>query len=552
MLELSLPKRERDAEPSPATPRVQGLQADVVVIGAGVTGLTAALALKRASKRVVVLDAGTQQTGESSRTTAHLTEVLDMRLATLLARLGRDDARLLIEGQRQAIDQIEGWVGQLGVGCGFQRLPGYLYAARDDKAQQQVLEAEAKAALELGYGDIRAREIPASFPIAGALRFDNQAQLRPRPYLAALESQIIGNGSLVVRGVRAQSIEDAPAGNPCRISTTGGELLADRVIVATHVPWGDEAGVHGKLTAYRTYVIAAPTDRPLGALLWDLATPYHYARTVRVADRDYLVVGGGDHLVGQVIDTDAIFRKLSAFARGQFGPLEVSHRWSGQIVESTDGLPLVGPRARGSKILIATGLSGNGFTSGTLAGLVLADAVRGRENTWARLLTPDRPPSLAALGRRVGRNLAAAKRRLGRRTKNQPRRIEDLPPGAAMVARRNRESIAVYRQPGGPLLALPAACSRRDGQLRWNSAEKSWDCPSCGSRFTLSGEILNGPAAVALPPRPLDEAPGAAVSAIAGPTGPRAGRAPAYPRPAPPRPAAAHAFRARGVDSGPK
>ena len=552
MLELSLPKRDRNAEASPLTPRVQGLEADVVVIGAGVTGLTAALALKRASKRVVVLDAGTQQTGESSRTTAHLTEVLDMGLATLLARLGRDDARLLIEGQRQAIDQIEGWVGQLGVSCGFQRLPGYLYAARDDKAQQQVLEAESRAALELGYGDIRTQEIPASFPITGALRFDNQAQLRPRPYLAALESQIIGNGSLVVRGVRAQSIEDAPAGNPCRISTTGGELFADRVIVATHVPWGDEAGVHGKLTAYRTYAIAAPTDRPLGALLWDLATPYHYARTVRIGDRDYLVVGGGDHLVGQVIDTDAILRKLSAYARDQFGALDVTHRWSGQIIETTDGLPLVGPRARGSRILIATGLSGNGFTTGTLAGLVLADAVRGRENTWARLLAPDRPPSLAALGRRVGRNLAAAKRRLRRRTKNEPRRIEDLPPDAAMVTRRNRESIAVYRQPGGALLALPAVCSRRDGQLRWNSAEKSWDCPSCGSRFTLSGGILNGPAAVALRPRTLDDPRGVAVSAVVGPTA-RAARAPAYPRPAPPPQAADDALRARRVaSSGPK
>jgi glycine/D-amino acid oxidase-like deaminating enzyme/nitrite reductase/ring-hydroxylating ferredoxin subunit len=487
------------------TPRVQGLEADVVVIGAGITGLTAALALKRAARRVVVLDARAFKESESCRTTAHLTEVLDTRLATLLRRFGPDDTRLILEGQRHAIEQIETWVRELGPDCGFERLPGFLYAAAGDRLQQQALEAEAAAAAELGYGDISTQKIPVPFSIAGALRFDNQAQFRPGPYLAALETQIGGHGSVVTRGLRVHGIEDDGGPRPCRVSTSGGDVFADRVIVATHVPIGERPSIHAKLSAYRSYVIAAPIARPLGALLWDLADPYHHARTVRIGARHYLITGGGDHRVGEKIDTRQVLRELADFASSQFGPLAISHRWSGQIIETSDGLPYAGADAEGGRVLFATGLSGNGFTNGTLAGLVLADTVRGHDNRWARLLSPARALSLASMSRRVGRNLAAAKQRLAGRLKEHPISIQDLAPGAGTITRHRGEKVAVYREAGGGLLAVSAACPHRRGSVQWNRAEKSWDCPSCGSRFALSGEVLNGPAVRGLSARRLDE-----------------------------------------------
>jgi glycine/D-amino acid oxidase-like deaminating enzyme len=486
-------------------PRVNGLEGDVIVVGAGVTGLTAALALKRASRRVIVLDARALKEGESCRTTAHLTEVPDTRLSVLLKRFGVDDTRLFIEGQRLAIAHIEQWAQEIGKDCGFQRLPGFLYA-QDDRAQRQALEAEAVAAEALGYGDIRTSETPAPFAVAGALRFDNQAQFRPGSYLAALEGQIYGHGSVVVRGVRVLAIEAEPASSRCRVSTSGGDVFADRVVVATDVPIGERSTIRAKLAAYRSYAMAARVRRPLGALLWDLASPYHHARTARIGNREFLIAGGGDHRVGEHIDTRQVLAELDEFARSHFGPLAVTHHWSGQIIETADGLPYVGAESPDDRVLFATGLSGNGITSGTLAGLLLADLVRGHANPWARLLSPERARTLASVGRNVGRNLAAAKRRLTGRIKELVTDVEHLPPSTGMLLRRQGERLAIYRGATGALRALSAACPSGRGHVRWNAAEKSWDCPSCGSRFDLAGAVLNGPAVRGLLPRPFPDA----------------------------------------------
>jgi len=488
-------------------PRVNGLEGDVIVVGAGVTGLTAALALKRASRRVIVLDARGLKESESCRTTAHLSEVPDTRLSVLIKRFGIDDTRLFIEGHRLAIAHIEQWAQEIAKDCGFERLPGFLYAEAGDRTQRQTLDAEAAAADALGYGDIRTTETPAPFAVAGALRFDNQAQFRPGSYVAALESQIYGNGSVVVRGVRVLEIETDRASSRCRVSTSGGDVFADRVIVATDVPIGERSAIRAKLTAFRSYAVAARARRPLGALLWDLASPYHHGRTARIGNREFLIAGGGDHRVGEHIDTRQVLAELDEFVRSHFGPLAVTHHWSGQIIETADGLPYVGAEsADDPRVLFATGLSGNGITSGTLAGLLLADLVRGHANPWARLLAPERAWTLAAVGRNVGRNLAAAKRRLTGRIKELITDVDHLPTSTGMLLRRQGERLAIYRGATGALRALGAACPSGRGHVRWNGAEKSWDCPSCGSRFDLAGAVLNGPAVRGLVPRPFPDA----------------------------------------------
>ena len=504
---MPVPEPPSAGAESARIPRVNGLEGDVIVIGAGVTGLTAALLLKRAARRVIVLDARPLKESESCRTTAHLTEVPDTRLSVLVKRFGIDDTRLLIEGQRLAIGHIEQWAREIGKGCGFERLPGFLYAEPGDRAQRQALDAEAAAAEALGYGEIRTTETPAPFDVAGALRFENQAQFRPGSYVASLESQIYGNGSVVVRGVRALAIETDRGSGRCRVSTSGGDVFAERVVVATDVPIGERSAIRAKLTAYRSYAVAARARRPLGALMWDLANPYHHARSARIGDREFLIAGGGDHRVGEDIDTRQVLAELDEFVRGHFGPVAITHHWSGQIIETDDGLPYVGSETPDDpRVLFATGLSGNGITGGTLAGLLLADLVRGHANPWARLLSPDRARSLASVGRNVGGKLAAAKRRLTGRIKELITDVDQLPASAGMLLRRQGERLAIYRSPTGALRALGAACPTGRGHVRWNGAEKSWDCPSCGSRFDRAGAVLNGPAVKGLMPRPFPDA----------------------------------------------
>ncbi len=184
---------------------------------------------------------------------------------------------------------------------------------------------------------------------------------------------------------------EVKGGEPCLV-TTNREILAARdVIVATHAPTVNKVALHTKLAAYRTYVVTgvAPEIYPPG-LFWDMEQPYHYVRAQRIEGRDLLLVGGEDHKTGSETDTEQRFARLESFAREQAGSGEILRRWSGQVIEPSDGLPLIGANPGTSHLYVASGFSGNGMTFGTLAAMIFRDAILQTVSPWAELYEPGR------------------------------------------------------------------------------------------------------------------------------------------------------------------
>ena len=387
--------------PPPARPPLQqDLSVDVAVVGAGITGITAAYVLKRAGLRVAVLESRRVGSGETKRTTAHLTEVLDLRFRRLHSRFGRDGARLAVEGHRAAIDQLESLARALNIDCGFVRVGGYLVA--ETRAEIDELEQEVAAARELGLPATLVESTPLPLRVARALLLERQAQFHPRVYLDALAAHVDGDGSQIFETTHVQSIEDGedgPAGKPCRVVTERGVVTARAVIVASGVPVSNQVLIHLKLAAYRTYAIAARQAAPVPAgLVWDMKDPYHYVRGQVVDGVPYLIIGGEDHKVGENPDTTEPFERLEAYAAERLGVAvaPTDFRWAGQIIEPGDGLPYVGRNALSRHVFVATGYAGNGITGGTWAAMVLADQVRGIQNRFSQLLDPTRIKPLAA------------------------------------------------------------------------------------------------------------------------------------------------------------
>ena len=477
-------------------PRLAGdVEADVCVVGGGIAGLTTARLAQKDGRSVVILEAGRIAAQDSGHTTAHLTEMLDHGYATLRSHFGAKGALMAAVSSRVAIETIERLAAEEGIACRLQRVTGWRWAETPD--QLSDLEEELEAMQQSGLRASFARETPLPWPVAGAIRVDEQAQFHPREYLLGLAERIAAAGGQLFEGTRALKIEE---GDGCTVETERGVVRCREVVVATHHPVSSKFALHTKIAPYRTYALAARVPAlPRPGLYYDSEDPYHYVRTQETSAGAFLVVGGEDHKVGHDDETHARFDALERWTRERFEGAEIAYRWSGQVIEPADGLPFIGRAPLSTHVYVATGFSGTGMTFGTVSGVVIADAIAGRENPFAKLFDATRVKPLAQARRYVAENVdfpaAIAKDRLDR---GQVERPADVPAGEGRLVRVEGKMVACYRDPGGGLRAVSAVCTHLGCHVRWNDAERSWDCPCHGSRFDTAGRVLNGPAVKAL------------------------------------------------------
>lgn len=467
----------------------QDVQVEVCVIGAGIAGITTAYRLAKLGKRVAVLDDGPVGGGETGRTTAHLSNALDDRYHVLERVHGLEGARLAAASHAAAIDQIEAMVREEAIDCDFARLDGYLFVPPGES--DDVLDAELEAARRAGVvGVERVSRAPlASFDTGPCLRFPRQGQFHPLSYLSGLSASLERMGGQIFGQTHVTGVEAAP---PARINTAvGPTVTADFVVCATNTPVIDWLIIHSKQAAYRTFAIGARLSGSVApGLYWDTADPYHY---VRMAG-DVLIVGGEDHKTGQEDDGVDRFGKLERWTRERFPVGAVEWRWSGQVMEPVDGLAYIG-RNPGDKghIFVATGDSGQGMTHGTIAGMLISDLIMGRANEWERLYDPSRK-SLKTSGEYLKENLNVARQYIDYLTPGEVSSDADIAPGQGAVLRHGLRKLAVYRDDAGALHRLSAVCPHLGCIVHWNSLERTWDCPCHGSRFSMEGAVLNGPA----------------------------------------------------------
>ena len=327
--------------------------------------------------------------------------------------------------------------------------------------------------------------------------------MQPLRYCAGLVRAATARGARIFEASHANAVE-AKDGRAFVHLAAGPAVRASHVVVATNTPFNDRFAIHTKQAAYRTYAIAAPIAResvPI-ALYWDTEDPYHY---VRVHDGEgggeLLIIGGEDHKTGQVDDTEARFARLEAWAHERFPAMgAVTHHWSGQVMEPIDGIAFIGRNPLDEpNVYIATGDSGMGMTHGTIAGMLIRDLIRGRDNEWAALYDPSRK-TLRAATEWLSENLNVARQITSLATPGEVSTVDEIPRGTGAVIRRGIAKVAVYRDHNGVLHQRSAICPHLGCVVAWNASEKSWDCPCHGSRFDALGRVVNGPSASDLSP----------------------------------------------------
>ena len=468
------------------------IEVDVCIVGAGITGLTAAALLKRAGRTVAVIEARRIVRGATGYTTAKVTAGHGVLYSDLEDKFGPAGARIYAESNQAAVERVAQFVRDDDIACDFERRPNYVYAESDDEVEQ--LQKEVEAARRAGLDVSLVDETPLPYEVAAAVRLENQAQFHPRKYLLAMAATIPGDGSHIFEQTSAQDVKH---GRPCTVETDHGTVRATDVIVATHLPFEDSGLFFAKAHPHRSYAVAAPIDAgaaPDGMFI-NAGTPTRSVRVLRDGDRLYLSVGGEGHKPGAEDDTPQRYRTLERFLAEHWpeaGPVE--YRWSTQDYMSVDRVPYIGRLRRGTEhVLTATGYSKWGMTGGTLAGMLLSDRVLGRENPWAELYDAKRLKPKAAFRRFVTANAGAGYHLVADRLRRADTDVEKLGPGEGAIVRLKGRKRAAYRDESGELHVLSPVCRHLYCHVGWNAAEKSWDCPCHGSRYSREGQVIQGP-----------------------------------------------------------
>jgi len=463
---------------------------NVAIIGAGIVGVTAAILLKRAGKTVAVIESQQISTGVSGHTTAKLTSLHQLIYADLIKNHGKEKARIYAQSNQAALEFVAKTVTKEQIDCDFSRQSAYTFAETEDNLKD--IEKEVEAALKVGLPATFVRETSLPFPIAGAVKFDNQAQFHSRKYLLHLIKQIPGDGSYVFENTRVQKVEE---NNFCQVITNQGIIQAQDVIVATNIPITDEGLFFAKTYPKRSYIIGAriAKDKAPQGMYIGSGEKYYSIRTTPDKDALLLLVGGGGHKVGRVENTEEKYLDLEKYTRSRFDVESIDYRWSTQDFISFDKIPYVGKLTPLSKhTFVATGFSLWGMTQGTLSGMILADKILGIENPAADLYDATRAtPFVSSQG--IKQNLEVGTHWIGDRLKGLSTTLGDVAAGEGKLVTVNGDKVAAYRDETGEIHAVSAVCPHLGCIVAWNSGEKSWDCPCHGSRFSCNGEVLHGP-----------------------------------------------------------
>ena len=471
----------------------------MAIVGAGITGITAAYLLANAGRSVVLVDKGRLAMSETGHTTAHIVESTDADYAEMIKTHGEENVRADTEAIRSAIDLIRTLVTELSIDCGFKPVDGYLYA--EEEKDREYLERERENLGRAGVTTEWTDRVPLPFPTIGGLHFRNQHAFHIREYLLAVAEAAMRKGVRIFENTLVTDVKNADEDGRCFVKSGGGTILARHVLLTTHVPLNDRGTLWAKMHTTRTYVVAAPI-RPgqvTDALFWDTAYPYHYTRLLETEKGLFLIVGGEDRDVGKDGNDEERYEALEEYCRTRFGVTSFSHRWSGQINEPADMLPFIGESTHGKNVWMSTGYSGTGMTYGTLSAILLADFALERENRFAKLYDPSRTSLSAILENVVTKATEFPKRMIEKVTHLdvEAKSVKEVAEGEGKIVSLDGTKLAVCRI-GGELRAVDPTCTHMGCTVSWNGAEKSWDCPCHGSRFDTRGAVLNGPATVGL------------------------------------------------------
>lgn len=470
----------------------ENIKVDVAIIGGGISGISCAYMLNKEGVKTVIIEADRILKGTTGHTTAKITSQHGLIYSKIKKQMSEEFARQYAEANESAIRLIEQIAKDKQIECDLISQSAYIYTLQDKYVDK--INQETKAASSLGIKAQFMEEIPLPFPVKAAVRFDNQAQFHPRKFLLPLADEYMNSGGKIFEQSRVVDIEND--GPYVIITSSGNKVTAEKLIIASHYPLYNKAGLYfTRIYAERSYVVAVKAkDNYPGGMYIAAEESGHSFRNQVSDEGELILVGGEQHKTGQGEDTRENYEALKTFSEKTFIVEDIPYRWSTQDCMTLDGLPYVGHfTSKTPNMYIATGYCKWGMTNSIAAAMILKDLIINGRSPWQDVYDPSRQTALSSAKNFIVENLNVADKLIEGKLSQLPEQVE-VKPGEGKIIKANGQRTGVYRDEQGILHTVDTTCTHMGCELNWNSAEKSWDCPCHGSRFSYKGEVIEGPA----------------------------------------------------------
>jgi glycine/D-amino acid oxidase-like deaminating enzyme/nitrite reductase/ring-hydroxylating ferredoxin subunit len=470
------------------------LEVDVAVVGGGITGITLACLLAEEGKRVALLEAGRILTGTTGHTTAKITAQHDLIYDELIHHIGAEKTRQYYEANMEALGFIRERVSKHHIECDLEPEDAYIYTTSE--ANVEKIDNEWVAYQRLGIPGKRIERIPFTVASKAAIVMTDQARYHPVAYLQHLVKSFVDHGGLVFENTTALSIDH---GDPTsKLKTAAGHTVTCRDVVScSHFPFYNVQGFYfARMYSERSYALALRMkDQYPGGVYLSCDNPPRSIRQVTYNGEKLLIVGGENHKTGQGICTIKHYEALEQFARETFGDHEIAYRWSAQDLTTLDKIPYIGHVTKNEPhTFVATGYRKWGMSTGTAAALLLKDMILGIDNRYEELYSPSRFYADPAIRTFLTQNTDVAMHLLEGKLELIRRHPDEVEPGEGSVVQVNGKRAGAYREDDGTLHLVDTTCTHMGCEVEWNNGDRTWDCPCHGSRFSYTGEVIEGPA----------------------------------------------------------